>query len=572
MAPPAHSAPAKKKERLPKTGPHRANSIGKEPRQASSARKSLRLQNTPPVAHAAESHPVQPSPIPPASITQPGRNKRKRSQDSEAEADEPKDDCPTKQPRRSTAPRLEPSEENLQKDSEAEAKADEPEGPSEQPEELPPLSEKDLQSLYEEVMASVASNASSLKRTSSRRSIAPSDSDTVRSQRSTSTTAVYRRKNLAAVQIHFHNEPPDHIQTDINRIINAEVSKQRRAELRVIAHELREGCLENVRAQSGEDDFVDPLHTALKSLGLKNLCLHEKADWREELKPVVQQQVHFSLGFMAGVQQLEVEDASAPPRKRQQQSAGETYMSPEPSMTNTFTPPANKSQESSVMPPPALPVPEKDADRSPIKTPRPDLSIGTDLMALISALSSQDLNKVKARAFLDWLQNEMVQHESDGPLEPMLILVPALRALDLAFPFAVVEGKAYSTGKQIFEAENQAAVAGACGLKIQIDLDNLVDHATTSSGAPPTSSKIDPPLFFSITTQGPIHELWVHWTIVEEDVRVFESKLVESCNALLLERGEDFVVKLNNVAVWGTGPFLDSVVKRLGMIAREATT
>lgn len=108
-------------------------------------------------------------------------------------------------------------------------------------------------------------------------------------------------------------------------------------------------------------------------------------------------------------------------------------------------------------------------DRYPIKTSRPDL-MGTELTALISALSSQNLTKVKARTFLDWLQNEMVEHEPNRPLEPMLILVPAPRALDLAFPFAVVEGKAYSTGKQIFEAENQAAVSGACGLKIQTDL------------------------------------------------------------------------------------------------------
>jgi len=161
----------------------------------------------------------------------------------------------------------------------------------------------------------------------------------------------------------------------------------------------------------------------------------------------------------------------------------------------------------------------------------------------------------------------VVQHE-DGPLEPVLISVPAPRALDLAFPFAVVEGKAYSTGKQIFEAENQAAVSGACGLKIQLDLDDLVDHATTL----PTSSNAEPPLFFSITTQGPIHELWVHWTVVEDGVRMFNSKLLDSCNALLLERGKEFIVRLNNVCSWGTGPFIKSVVERLGKVAGKAKT
>lgn len=90
----------------------------------------------------------------------------------------------------------------------------------------------------------------------------------------------------------------------------------------------------------------------------------------------------------------------------------------------------------------------------------------------------------------------MVQHEPDGPLEPILILVPAPRTLDLAFPFTVVEGKAYSTGQKIFEAENQAAVFGACALKIQLDLDSLVNSGTTSSGALPTSSNTQPSLFF----------------------------------------------------------------------------
>ena len=50
-------------------------------------------------------------------------------------------------------------------------------------------------------------------------------------------------------------------------------------------------------------------------------------------------------------------------------------------------------------PPPAL-IPEKEEDRSPAKTPRPDLSIGIDLEALISALSSQNLNKDKATEFI----------------------------------------------------------------------------------------------------------------------------------------------------------------------------
>ena len=34
----------------------------------------------------------------------------------------------------------------------------------------------------------------------------------------------------------------------------------------------------------------------------------------------------------------------------------------------------------------------------------------------------------------------------------------------IRFPFLVVEGKSYATGETVFEAENQAAVSGACPL------------------------------------------------------------------------------------------------------------
>ena len=44
----------------------------------------------------------------------------------------------------------------------------------------------------------------------------------------------------------MHAEPPDYIQAAIDRIITAKVSKECRSELRVIAQELRDGCLKNV--------------------------------------------------------------------------------------------------------------------------------------------------------------------------------------------------------------------------------------------------------------------------------------------------------------------------------------
>ena len=163
-------------------------------------------------------------------------------------------------------------------------------------------------------------------------------------------------------------------------------------------------------AQAGEDDFIHPLYTVLKALGLNNLFIHKKADWRGELKPVVPPQSHFSSRFLSGVQQLGIDDVSAPPRKRQQQSAGKPYMSPKSAMTNapTYTP-AIDSQESSMMPAPP-------PTGSSIKTPRPGISMGIQLTALISALSSQDLNKFMARTFLKGSRTKWCSTSQTGRL------------------------------------------------------------------------------------------------------------------------------------------------------------
>lgn len=557
----ANLALAKKKRRPPQTRPQKPTSIVKKHIETPGSRNSLRLQNKSPVSPSPQPRLAKASSNPLAPISQLASTKRKRSEDPEAKADEPEQNRPTKQPRISTPPRLEPSREKSPDDSEAVARADGPEGASEQPQEPRLLSEKEsqsLQSVYKNVMERESNK--SLKRASSRGSIAQSGTGSDQTQRSAISNATYRRLTLAAVNIHFHVKPPDTVITTIKAIVNAELPEQRRDELDVVAKEFHDGCLKNVRAQTGEDDFLDPLHTAIKALGLKKICIREKAAWRLELKPIIQQQQRWSSSFVAGLQQREVDDASAPLPKRQQQCNNE-YMSPESSMTSATTPSAKDLQES-IMKPPAVPAPEKD-HRSPVKTPYPDFSIGIDLDSLISALYPT-LDSNGAKSFIDWLQEEMVQYESGGPSEPMLIPIPAPRAGDLAFPFAVIEGKAYSTGKQIFEAENQAAVSMACAHNILHRLDRMANNGTTAS----TQTRV----LFSITTEGPIHELWAHWTVVKVGVRMFESMLWDSWNGLVQSRALDFIVKLHSVCVWGTGPFMESAVEGLKKVAMQADT
>ena len=519
--------------------------------------------------------PVQPSSTPPAFISQPAGTKRKRPQDSEAEAEAEagklEDVRPCKQPRE--LPPSELSEENLPKDPEA--------GDDEQ--ELPPskdqLSEENLREL--DKMDDNNTRPGSIKRTSSRRSIAaPSEADSFRSQRSSNTTAHYRYKHLEDANLYIHVDPPQNIQAAIDDIINTESSEDRYAILRDKAKKFWNKCKEMVRAAAGEDDFVHVFYTIAEDMSPDNLIFREKADWREDLKPTIQQS-NANLSFLSDFnaigndEQQETDDAPVPPpSKRHQQSAGRLYISPQNSQTDSSDSALdNRPPQSDTLPPPAS-RPDKSKETSLIKTPRPDITTGIKESALISALastlSSQNFSYTKAKQFLEKLQDTTMPSERDRPQKPALIMVPTQRESNLAFPSFVFEGKGYSTGKQIFEAENQAAVSGACGLKIQIILDELVKRAIRSPNTPLRSSKDQPQLFFSICSEGPYHELWAHYTVIEDGERQFKMVLLDTCNGTVLKQVESFFVEVNNIMIWTMGPFLKSVVERLGMVARKA--
>ncbi|KAL8719545.1 MAG: hypothetical protein Q9225_003466, partial [Loekoesia sp. 1 TL-2023] len=508
---------------------------------------------------------IQPSHTSPTSFSPPACTKRKLPREdsepeAEAEANEPEGLRSSKHRRRLPSPEL--SEESLQEDFVAEFNRPENLNPSQYSQEPSPLSEEDLNALYKEVMDFAANDArpKSVKRSSSRRSATTGSEGT---QRPSSTTAHYRFKILAPAQVIVHADPPNDIQDAFNAIVKAEPPNGRREQLKPMSHTFQAGCTKLVRTSTGENDFVSLLHDLIKSMSsgdLYSLCFRTNADWQEQLKPKTQRS-RVNVGkllSMAGNKQQEVGGASTPPSpKRQQQSPSQPYISPQSSTANPT--PGNGQQKSGTMPPPAQPAILE--NEGAIKTPRPDISVGTEFTALISALSSQHLKPPDAELFLAELQSAKELREPGGPEEPVLISVPAPLALDLVFPFAVIEGKAYSTGKQVFEAENQAAVSGACALKMQLCLDELVNRAS------PTLSEHPPALFFSICTEGPIHELWAHWTENEYGKRKFKMKLLKCVHGMLLDDLEDFVVAVDNVLRWGTGRFMDSVVARLKKVA-----
>ncbi|KAI2611857.1 hypothetical protein GGR54DRAFT_617066 [Hypoxylon sp. NC1633] len=124
----------------------------------------------------------------------------------------------------------------------------------------------------------------------------------------------------------------------------------------------------------------------------------------------------------------------------------------------------------------------------------------------------------------------------------------------------VVEGKAYATGKPVFEAQNQAAVSGSCMIKLQHDLADLTKSASGGSYA----SKV--PLAFSICTEGPYIELWVHYTTSEDNVRMYNMNILKICHASLPEGVAEFLMVVDSMMSWASVDFVNDIAEQLVLV------
>ena len=79
---------------------------------------------------------------------------------------------------------------------------------------------------------------------------------------------------------------------------------------------------------------------------------------------------------------------------------------------------------------------------------------------------------------------------------------------EFRFPFLIIEVKGLSTSGNLIEAQNQAAGGGASASRL---LESLIAQdaiADTESGAPR--------IVFSVTTEGAMHGLWVHYAMLAD--------------------------------------------------------
>ncbi|KAI4168816.1 MAG: hypothetical protein LQ346_009029, partial [Caloplaca aetnensis] len=396
------------------------------------------------------------------------------------------------------------------------------------------------------------------KRTLSRRtSTADMSQDTasVSSQKSSS-CANYRWITLDSARVYAENGPvPKNIQIRVDAIIQPTISKPKEKELATISKTFCNDFVDVMKGASREDDSVEPIHTALTSLdGGKNFLFPRKSDWDTSLKPIVQQSVW---RFNVADKSIDIADDS-PDRPNKRQQATSSYISPDSSesaIPPTCTPLDDSGPPMPPPPPPPPPLAPPKQDVSMVKTPRPDITMGLRDTTVIEKLKDKGLRALEASDFLKALQNQQALYSN--PLQP---------AYPLRFPPLVVEGKSYSTGRPVFEAQNQAAVSGSCMTNLQHKLTELTERSS------PRSHQRKDPLAFSICTEGPMMQLWVHYTTLMDGERMYNMNILRICHAstqpFLQEGVREFFKAVYGVMQWATVDFLDGLVEQLDLVWR----
>ena len=379
------------------------------------------------------------------------------------------------------------------------------------------------------------------------------DTASLRSQKSSVSNSFYRYYILDQARIYIRPEPPPiDIQAQMDIIFEREISEKRRKEISGIAKKMSQSFINNLRGAHREDDLVELIYEALhmmhkdetfdflRKAGIvspltpiyTSLRANLDLDWDPSLKPDVQQEV-WNWDAL-GQSNNDTDDVVDCPNKRQQWKR--SFLSP------------NTSQ--SIMPPPAaLSKSKVDA----IKTPRPDFTIGLRHSTMSNALIKRGLSKFKADDFLKGIQRER-----------KLCSDPTQNFLNVRFPILVIEGKAYATGKTAFEAQNQAVVTGSCMVNLQHQLTDLFESVFSNLKGEKT------PLAFSICTEGPQIEFWVHYTLLEDNVRSHYMNIFRTCYGSLQAGLEDFLMDTERLMRWTKDEFLKEVADQLYKLAKHA--
>jgi hypothetical protein len=375
------------------------------------------------------------------------------------------------------------------------------------------------------------------------------DTASVRSQKSTS-NASYRYNVLESAGMYIRPEPPPKkIQPQLDVIFKHKISDKRRGEISTIADEISQKFIKKTRGAYREDDLVEIFDDAFSDMfdteiftwprkagtvlpipfsPLTHLSFHANhdIDWNPDLKPEVNQGP-WDFNALDSIN----EATSARPSKRQQ--------------ADLFLPSPNTSQSNLLLPADTVPA-------GAVKTPRPDFTIGLNNSAIASELLKHGMSEYQAENFLAILQRQKRLYSD-----------PTQNYLNIRFPILVLEGKAYATGRPIFEAQNQAVVSGSCMVNLFQRLNTLLDRSL------PKSKSMEIPLIFSICTEGPSMEFWVHYSQPEKGIYLYYMNLLGTCHGSLKNELEPFFLRLEHVMTWYKNYYLPQIAERLAHLAKR---
>jgi hypothetical protein len=141
--------------------------------------------------------------------------------------------------------------------------------------------------------------------------------------------------------------------------------------------------------------------------------------------------------------------------------------------------------------------------------------------------------------------------------------------MGIRFPFLTVETKGLSVNGSLIGAQNQAAISGASILTILKDLSyqaacNAGSDYDSASTAPSAPQPSPPTLCFSIATEGPVHELWVHF----EHEGAFHIEFLQSWRTTRGRDAQELVHSLARIMDWGKGRFKDCIVEKLDKVPK----
>ncbi|KAB8213077.1 hypothetical protein BDV33DRAFT_185511 [Aspergillus novoparasiticus] len=351
------------------------------------------------------------------------------------------------------------------------------------------------------------------------------------SQRSRSSSPVrpsdaqYRGGHLRRAKIFVGDEIPASISCYVNTSIFHNLTSSGNDHLYQISERLWRKSKELEKNQSGEAEWTEALYAALNDLKPVEFEAVRNRDWRTDLKPPVHN------------------PRPTIPRKRSELH--------QPLQENAATDSLYPSPDSSRVIEPAIPV-------FRLKDPRPDICVGLSDDSLADSLEHAKGRDIAQSLLLD------MQDTST------LISDPHVTPLGLRFPFLIVEAKAGATGGNLYQAQNQAAVGGSTALLILKGLSDLRDSqdlnrenqdcVETSDESGQATPDIKLNLAFSITTEGPVHELWLHFRKPNED---FQMVCIGIWRTTSKDGSLNFLRHLSAILRWGNGEFKDNLVSIL---------